>query len=85
MSSQLTVYLRTENCEAAWYGTAPFCAGSCPDDWVEVKHSNNRPEDFLRPANWCGDSTADKQITCQNSYGVSCIFGGKSLCEKCSQ
>jgi len=24
----------------AWYGTAPFCSGSCPSGWQQVKRTN---------------------------------------------
>lgn len=67
-------------CERTWFGTAPFCAGSCPDEggWAEVYHNNNIAYNCLAP----GERASDITISNPCGYGKGCIFGGKSLCER---
>lgn len=66
-----------EICDYEWYGTAPFCSGSCgTDDGVVVATSDN--------PNWCPDDTRSVRVTgnrCVGCGGSSCWSGHKVLCK----
>ncbi|MDI1489117.1 MAG: hypothetical protein OHK93_008395 [Ramalina farinacea] len=71
-------------CERKWYGMAPLCDGRCPTGWSEVIHSVSAPGFYGREKTWCGDPVPGLTVHCENRYGSKCVFGGKALCEHCS-
>lgn len=63
------------SCEQQWFGTAPFCNGGCPSDWDFVRSSSRGGS--------CDQSKAGLCIYCSGTFGNSCIFGSKALCQNC--
>src|SRR3569833_409914 len=55
-----------------WFGTSPFCSGSCPNGWHLIRRASC--------GSGCERSRKGVCISCQ-SFGRSCLTGTKALCE----
>ncbi|EPS37486.1 hypothetical protein H072_8794 [Dactylellina haptotyla CBS 200.50] len=65
-----------KHCIQEWFGTAPWCSGTCPEGWHLVKTAD-KPEG-------CEQSNYSKIVqSCEFSDGKKCWKGIKALCEKC--
>lgn len=56
-----------------WMGTAPLCAGSCPQGWHEVGRASS--------GDGCNRSKKGMCVNCVERFGNSCWLGTKALCE----
>jgi hypothetical protein len=56
-----------------WQGTGPFCAGSCPEGWHEVRRASS--------GDGCDRSRKGLCVDCVENFGSSCWIGTKALCE----
>ncbi|CAI4214407.1 unnamed protein product [Parascedosporium putredinis] len=56
-----------------WFGTAPFCSGSCPAEWTAIRRASS--------GGGCERSRKGLCINCEAAFGSSCAFGTKVLCE----
>lgn len=68
-SCTLPTYTYTQQ----WQGTAPFCSGSCPQGWHEVRRASS--------GDGCDRSTKGRCVKCLGNFGSSCFTGSKALCE----
>jgi len=68
-SCSLPLYRYTQK----WVGTAPFCSGSCPNDWHPIRRASS--------GSGCDRSRKGLCIDCQASFGSGCLTGTKVLCE----
>ncbi|KAK3387763.1 hypothetical protein B0H63DRAFT_470873 [Podospora didyma] len=58
--------------EQKWFGTAPFCRGSCPSEWHQIRRASSGGQ--------CDRSKKGVCISC-SGFGSSCWTGSKVLCE----
>ncbi len=68
-SCTLPLYTYTQK----WQGTAPFCDGSCPEGWHELRRASS--------GDGCDKSKKGLCVNCLESFGSSCLTGSKALCE----
>lgn len=56
-----------------WQGTAPFCDGSCPSGWHQIRRAGS--------GGGCDRSRKGVCVKCLEPFGNSCFLGTKALCE----